>query len=168
MKFNMKHYFDFPVEKVVELLKNGEDLCPMDKLPNVNDRKIIEQKRDGKKMYSTVEWCVHGQIPPVAQKLVNPDMLTFTEKTVWDDDQQSFTTKIIPHVLKNQLDCNTVSMWERDKNGKTVRTFRGDLTIKIPIIGPLLEKTVVDLLKKNNDKNAELVKEYLSEKFATA
>lgn len=168
MKFSMKHYFDCPAEKVVELLKNGEDICPMDKLPNVSARKVIERRREGKKLYGTVEWCVHGQIPPVAQKIVNPDMLTFTEKSVWDDDTSAFTTKIIPHVLKNQLNCQTVSTWEKDKDGKTVRSFKGDLTIKIPIIGPLLEKTVVDLLKKNNDKNAELVKEYLSEKFATA
>lgn len=165
MKFKMEHRFEWPVADIVQLLKNGEELCPMDELPNVSSRKIIEQRREGKKIFQRVEWCVHGQIPPIAQKLVSPEKMTFIERSVWDDDESAYRTKIEPHFFRNQLECSTISAWKDDGKGKTVRKFEGELKIKIPVIGPILEGTIVDYLKKNNDKNALIVKRFLNQRL---
>jgi len=168
MKFSMDHYFDTPADKIIDMLKAGEDLCRMEDLPNVSSRKVIERRREGKKMFSRIEWNVHGQIPKIAQKILRPEMLTFVEESVWDDDDTTFRTKIIPHYLKDKLSCNTTSQWSAAGDGKARRRFGGELVLNIPIVGPVAEKTIVDYLKKNNDKNAVIVRKFLQEKFGAA
>jgi len=165
MKFSMDHQFDCPAEKIIGMLKAGEELCRMEDLPNVSSRKILERRRDGKKVYNRVEWCVHGQIPKIAQRILRPEMLTFIEESVWDDDDATFRTKIIPHYLKDKIKCNTTSQWSAAADGNARRRFGGELVISIPIVGPVAEMTIIDYLKKNNDKNAVIVRKFLQEKF---
>lgn len=165
MNFSMEHIFDWPAEKIIEILASGKDIVPMDELPNVSHRKIIEVKREGKKLFKRLDWCVHGQIPKIAQRIISPDKLTFTEESVWDDDTTTFTTKITPHYMASKFKCTTTSQWSAAGPVKARRSFKGRLEIYLPVIGPLLEMTIIDYLKKNNEKNAELVRKALSEKF---
>ena len=165
MKFQMEHKFDWPAEPIIEILKRGEDLVPMEDLPNVSSRKVLEQRREGKKLYKTLEWNVHGQIPKVAQKILTPEMLTFKEVTVWDDDDCSFTTEIVPRYMRDKFSCKTKSKWIPQGENRTLRKFGGNLSIKVPIIGQTVEKTIIGYLKKNNDQNADMVRKFLKEKF---
>jgi hypothetical protein len=108
---------------------------------------------------------VHGQIPKIAQKVVRPETLTFLELSLWDDETTTFTTKIIPHYFKDKFICRTISAWAADGPDKCKRTFSGSLVIKFPVFGGILEKTIIDQLKKNNDQNAVMVKAALTKRF---
>lgn len=165
MRFHMEHQFNWPTEKIVEILKSGQYLVPMDKMPNVNEYREVSVERKGSKIFKKCEWCVHGKIPKMAQKVIRPEMLTFIENTVWDDETTTFTTKIIPHFFKNQFDCRTQSKWGSAGEGKTVRKFQGNIIIKFPLIGPPVEKAIIQQLKANNDRNAVLVREALAERL---
>ena len=165
MDFKMEHIFECHVGNIIPMLAAGEDLIPMEDLPNVSQRKVIERRREGTKMYSRLEWCVHGQIPAIAQKIISPDKLTFEEQSIWDDETQKFSTRIVPHFLKDKFDCRTYSAWSACSETKSRRIFSGTLIIKVPIIGPIMEKTIIDYLKKNNDKNAVLVAKALADRF---
>lgn len=167
MKTELVHYFNWPAEKIIEILKAGEDLFSMEDLPNVSSRKEIEKRRTGSKLYRKYEWCVHGQIPPIAQKFIKPEMLTFVEDTVWDDNTSTFDVKVIPHFLKNSLTCYTKSKWGAANNIRTKRIVECAITVKIPIIGPILEKTILDYFKKNNDKSADAIIKGLTKRLGS-
>ena len=165
MKFKIVHKFNWPAEKILELLSTGEDLFPADKLPNVSTRKVLELKKDGRNFYRKTSWCVHGQIPKVAQKIVSPDMLTFDEESTWDGKKGIFKTKLNPHFLKGTLMYTSTSSWSNANGTHTVREFEGVVEIKIPIIGGMLEKTIVDYLKKNTEENAKMAVEAFTERL---
>ncbi|MFA6449475.1 MAG: DUF2505 family protein [bacterium] len=165
MKFTMVHKFGWPVEKITSILKAGEDLFPMEELPNVNMRKLIEQKRTGSKIYKKFEWCVYGQLPKIAQKIFSPESLTFTENSVWDDDKCSFESRISPHYFKNALTCVLTSTWRAGAGGGAERQVDGAVSITIPIIGPVVEKAVGEHFRKNNDQSAELIRKGLTAKY---
>ncbi|HOX27820.1 MAG TPA: hypothetical protein PLQ76_01555 [bacterium] len=165
MKFTMVHKFGWPVEKVTDILKAGEDLFPMENLPNVNMRKLVEKKRAGSKIIKKFEWCVHGQIPKIAQKIFSPESLTFIEDSVWDDDKCAFESRITPHLFKSVVTCETTSAWRSSPDGGAERRVDSTITIAIPIIGPVAEKAISDHFRKNNDQSAELVRKGLTAKY---
>lgn len=167
MKFTMDHKFGWSVEKIVGILKAGEDLFPMEELPNVNARKLIEVKRAGPKLFKKYEWCVYGQIPKLAQKIFSPESLTFTESSVWDDDKCAFESRITPHYFKNVLSCVSTSAWRAAAGGGTERHIESTVSIAIPIIGPAVEKAIVEHFKKNNELSAELIRKGLAKKFGS-
>jgi hypothetical protein len=168
LKFRIVHRFPWPAEKIREILSTGEDIVPMEKLPNVSTRKVVEVRRDGAKFYRKTEWCVHGQIPAVAQKIIRPEMLTFCEDTVWDDDEGAFFTSIKPHVLKDVLKCTSVSRWSKFGDCVTQREYEGDIQVRLPVIGSIVEKTIMEQLKKNCEQNAKMVVEALTERIGPA
>lgn len=165
MKFRIINDFDWPVDKIKGVISTGEDLVPPEKLQNVQARNVIEFKRDGDNFFRRCEWCVHGQIPKVAQKIVSPDMLKFTEDTKWDNQSGAFTTKISPHFLKDNLSMSSISRWTAKGSNACIREYEGSLDIRIPILGPLLEKTIIDHLKKNTEQNAVMVRKALETRF---
>jgi len=165
MKFEMIDKFDFPAQQIIAMLSRGEELCPMDALPNVSHRDILETRREGKKLYSTVEWSVYGQIPKLAQKILTPEMLTVTEKSVWDDDEAMSRTHVIPLHFKDKVTFNITSAWQADADGRAIRVVQGVFSVDIPFVGSSLEKTVVHHLKRNNEENVALVKKHLAKKL---
>lgn len=166
MDFRMEHIFDWPASLIVPILAAGEDIVPMEDLPNVTQRKVLERRREGSKMFSRLEWNVHGQIPKIAQKIISPEKLNFIEESVWDDQTQAFTVRILPHFFRKQITCRTVSTWSDHDGGKKARrVFGGTLEIHIPVIGPIMERTIIDYLKKNNDENAKMVRKALAQRF---
>jgi hypothetical protein len=163
--FKMDHYFDWPVELICTAFEAGEDIIAMEDLPNVSQRKPLERHREGARFYFKNNWCVHGQIPKIAQKIVSAETLTFVEESVWDDNARAFTTRIVPHFFKDKIICRTTSAWSAAGPNRAKRTFSGTLVIKFPIFGALLEKTIIDHLKKNNEENARILPKGLEKRF---
>ncbi len=165
MKLTTSHQFGWPVEKITGLLKAGEDLFPMEELPSVKMRKLVEEKRDGAKLCRKYEWCVHGQIPPIARKLFRPELLTFTETSVWDDDKCAFESRITTHYFKNLLTCKSTSAWRAAPDGGTVRHFESIIIVAIPLVGFIMEQAIAEHFRKNNDVSASLAMKGLEKRF---
>lgn len=155
--FRFEDHFGWPARDIIQFFVDGVDLVPQEMLDDVKAKKELVSRREGTKAYYKSEWCVHGQIPPLAQKIVRPEMLTFIEDTVWDDEAAMFSTKITPHFFKKQLVCETTSKYWDDGNGGAKRDFRGKIHVNIPIIGPVVESAIVDGLRKNNKQNYNLM-----------
>jgi hypothetical protein len=164
MKIVMDHIFGWPHERIVPLL-TGEELVDFEELPNVSKRKILGKRREGKKLYKDCEWNVHGQIPKAAQKVVRPEMLTFTEHTVWDDDTCTFVSRIEPHYLKNIIKVETRSQWSVAGTDRTRRHIEMTLEVHIPILGQIVEHTIADHMRKNTEKSAEVLKSVLTRRL---
>lgn len=164
MKFTSTHTFEWPVERIVGLLKAGEDLFPVEYLPSVNARKPIEVKREGSKIFRTFEWCMYGQIPRAAQRMLSPEMLTFVEESVWDDELCAFTSRIIPRYFKDTITCESVSAWKEHPAGAE-RRIDSEAIVDIRVVGGMVEKAIVDAFMKSNDMSAELIRKGLSERL---
>lgn len=161
MKFTSTHTFEWPAEKIIGLIKAGEDLFPVESLPNVNARKPMEQRREGSKIYRTFEWCMFAQIPRAAQRMITPEMMTFIEESVWDDDLCAFESRIMPLYFKDTITCESLSAW-RDHASGAERVIDSTVLVDIPVVGGMVEKAVVDAFMKSNDMSADLIRKGLA------
>ncbi|HOO56337.1 MAG TPA: DUF2505 family protein [bacterium] len=164
MNFNMLDDFNWPIDEIAKLLAD-EELVNFDDLPNVTKRKQIERRWEGTRLYKKFEWNVHGQIPKIARKLIKPEMLSFIESSVWDNEKYRFETKITPHYLKKLINCKTVSQWEKTGENSARRKFFGNLDVNIPVIGPVVEKAMLDQMKKNTDKGTVELRRIFEERI---
>jgi len=165
MNYRIEDTFGWPIEAVVPLLGGDKELIAFEDLPNVNMRKQIMRRRDGTKLFKVFEWNVHGQIPKAAQKVISPEKLKFTEYSVWDDETCCFDTRIEPHFMKNLVSCHSKSTWRRLDDARSHRVIEGRLDIQIPLIGPVVEKTIIDYLKKNTAKGTVAMKKVFTERI---
>jgi hypothetical protein len=156
-KYKIVHYYDYSLETVAKLLMDNETpLYDLVDLPNVSQNKLLDERVVGDKKYIKVEWCVHGQMPPIVQKVIKPNMLTFVEESVWDRTTKVYTTKIIPHFFRNQIDAHHKVEFFDNGDGRTRRVLSGVFEIKIPIIGAIFEGLVLTYLKQNCEDDYKL------------
>jgi hypothetical protein len=166
-RYRIVDYYDFPIDTVVDLLMETEGLYDLKDLPNVQTNTPIECRDEGDRKLIKNKWCVHGQIPKAAQKLIKPEMLTFVEDSVWDRRDRTYSTKIIPNYLANLINCRHKLEFFDNGDGRTRRVLSGFFELKVPIIGSLFELAVVQQLKNNAEEDFKLgnnaIKKYIAE-----
>lgn len=163
-RYKITHYYDQSLETVCDLLMESETpIYELVDLPNVSTTKPISEEDKGDKKYVKNEWCVHGQIPKIAQKIVKPEMLTFIEDSVWDRTRKTYTAKIIPHFFKKQLNARHKVEFFDNGDGRTKRILTGFIEIKIPVIGPVVELAIVSQLKDNAEADFKIGKDALDQ-----
>lgn len=156
-RYKITHYYDYHVDTVVQLLMESETpIYELVDLPNAQEIKPISARDEGDKRYIKNEWCVHGQIPKIAQKLIKPSMLTFVEDSVWDRTNKTYTAKVTPHFFKKQFNCRHRVEFYDDGDGRTKRIIKGFFEAKIPIIGPIFERAILKYLKQNAEEDFKL------------
>ncbi len=155
-RYNIVNYYDYPVDVVIQVLMETPNIYDLQDLPNVSTNELIEERDLGDKKIIKVKWCVHGQIPKAAQKIIKPEMLTFVEDSVWDRTTKTYSTKIIPHFFKNVVDCRHKLEFFDNKDGRTKRVISGYFEFKLPIVGPLFEGVVLTYLKQNADADFKM------------
>ncbi len=163
-RYKITHYYDYGLDTVCDILMDSKTpLYELVDLPNVSATKPISEKDTGDKKYIKNEWCVHGQIPKIAQKLIKPEMLTFIEDSVWDRKKKTYTAKIIPHFFKKQLNARHKVVFSDNGDGRTKRDLVGFIEVKLPIIGRVFELAVIQHLKDNAEADFKISKEALTQ-----
>ncbi len=156
-RYNIVQYYDFYVDTVCKILMdNDQPSYSLEDLPNVSQSIPLEcVEKDGIK-YIKNKWNVHGQMPPIVQKIIKPEHLNFIEESTWDRAKHLYSTKIIPGVLRDKINCAHKLEFIDEGDGRTKRVLTGHFELKIPIVGPVFEGIVVTLLKKNCDDDYRL------------
>ncbi len=157
MHYKKERIYDYELDFVVNsLMDSKEPLYTFEELPNVTQNKEIWREEKGNLRYLKVEWCAHGQIPKVAQKVVSPKMLTWIEESIWDKEKYIYSFKIKPFYFAKQIDCEgSTKFYSKGKN-KCARLFDIKLRIHIPVVGLVLEMAILELLKKNEEEEYKL------------
>jgi len=153
MKLKAEYIFDADMDRTLEVCVTntiGNVQYFKESMQNVSSVKLLERKDypDGK-IFVRMEFCAHGQIPKAVQHLLKPEMLTWQEISTWDPATKRYNFDIKPHYFSNVFSCKGYWGYEVKGPKKTSQYCIGNLDIKIPIFGPIIEKAIWPNLEKN-------------------
>ncbi len=158
MKYHAKDIIDGPLDKVVEIcLDRSRDVRVY---TNVTKTKVVKSERKGNKLRVVVETLANGDIPPKLRKLLSPKMLTWTEEGEFDFDKYEYKYRVKTHYFSD-LTKITGHFKYYEEDGKTVRELDGEIKIKIPILGRIAEKKIVEVQKENLKIDIDDIRETL-------
>ncbi len=167
MKYKHYHEIDAPMEMLIELTQKREER-DVRVYPNITSVKVLKRKKKGKKQYTKIETCANGDIPPRIRKIITPKMLTWVEEGEFDYSTNTYTFKVTPFYMANVFKMSGTAKWKKLENGKTARELRGEIKVKIPVLGRLIEKKIIETQRENLDLDVksmvEEVKEILAKK----
>lgn len=160
-RFKLEHTFsDIPIELFEEHLNHPELIDLLDAMPAFRSRELVgrEDLDDGK-----IKWrfrvVAGGEIPPAAAKVLNEDMLTWWEDTIFSPSEHCIYWSIEPVKMKDKLVCK--GTWKLNaRAGGTHRVIDGELTVKIPILGKVVESFLVSELKRNYDVEPDIQRKF--------
>ena len=162
MKFTFRHEIEAPMEDLIELTQDrvGRDVKVY---PNVTSVKMLEEKQEGNKKFTKLETCANGDIPPKLRKLIQPKMLSWIEEGVFDYDKNEYSYNIKPFYFKDRFIMKAVVKWKKLSDNKTLREMKGEIKVKVPVLGQIAEKKISETQKENLDLDVKKMVEEAEE-----
>ncbi|MEK6607673.1 MAG: DUF2505 family protein [Myxococcota bacterium] len=167
MKFTMTHVFEVDRETFERWLNDPELLAMAKAIPNLACRDLVSYREDGRLRIWVFRNVAIGEIPAAARALVKSGMLTWNEESTWDPDAHAFTWRIVPEHFAHLLDAH--GTWSlHDQGVRTRRVIDGDLRVKVPLVGRLVEEFIVGRVKQSFEAEADLQRRFYASKRAGA
>jgi hypothetical protein len=167
--FKLEHEFpDIPVE-VFEAHLNHPDLIKMlDKMPAFRSRDLVDKKDNGD---GSTTWrfkvVAGGDVPSSVRKVLSEDMLTWHEDTRFVPNEHTIYWTIVPLAAKAQSLLESKGIWKLIPNGKgTKRIIEGQITVKVPLVGKVVEQYLASELKRNYDVEPDIQRKFYRAKMA--
>lgn len=125
-------------------------------------------------------WRAKAEIPALLRSVVKPEMLTWTDRAVWQPDAWECRWEIQPHFMGEATECTGVTRYEEAMGGRGTRlVFEGTFNVlpaRLPgvtslIGGPTargIEAFVTALVPKNFQKLAKAADAHLASPFWSA
>ena len=163
MKFTLIHVFDIDRATFERWLNDPELLAMAKTIPNLAGRELVSYREDGKLRSWVFRNTASGEIPEAARALVKPEMLTWNEESTWDLDAHAFTWRIVPEHFAHLLDAH--GSWSLTEEGaRTHRVIDGELRVKVPLVGRLIEEVIVGRVKQSFEAEASVQRRFYATK----
>lgn len=159
--YKLEHEFpEIPFEVFEKHLNHPELNKMLAKMPSFKSRDLIDSKtlKNGEQ-----HWCFKvvagGELPPAISKIVSPDTFTWLEKSRFVPKEHAVYFEIEPLAAKGKFE--SAGKWSHKKhNHGTLRVLEGEMTVKIPFVGKMVENFLLNEFKRNYEIEPGIQKEF--------
>jgi hypothetical protein len=167
--FKLEHDFpDISVDVFEAYLNDPELIKMLDKMPAFRSRDLVDHKKDGD---GSTTWrfkvVAGGDVPSSVRKVLNEEMLTWHEDTRFVPAEHTIHWTIVPLASKAQALLESHGTWRLLHAGKgTKRVIEGHISVKVPLIGKVVEQYLASELKRNYDVEPDIQRAFYRKKIA--
>jgi hypothetical protein len=131
------------------------------KLPYLKSRKLVEDKEGpGPNQHSWRFRCEADYKMPEAARKVLGDRLGWFEDSTFDRGEHTIKFSTTPDVLAGRYRCDGQQLFVERDDGGMDRIMTLELTIAIPLVGGMIEKTIAERLKETYAIEYEIQTEF--------
>ena len=156
MRFSLDQQLPGTVDAVLAALLDPALLQHLGALPNLGAPEVLSQERTGDVVVQRVRYAFKGSLSPAVTRVIDPDKVTWIDETTYDLAARRASFHIIPDHYANKLRCaGTHVFTERD--GTTTRHVDGELNVRVPLVGRVVERAIVGGLQDHLRAEADLL-----------
>jgi len=135
-------------------------LVRMAELPKLGSAEVLSQDRDGDTMRQDVRYLFQAELSSAVTRVVDPDRLTWVERSVCDLTAHRTECEIRPDNYGGMLNGRYSSLVVARDSGAR-RTLTGELKVKVPLVGGKVERAIVGGLEENAAAQIALIETFL-------
>ncbi len=160
MKFEIVQQIRARVEAVDTALVDPAFLVRMAELPKLGSAEVVSQSRDGDVVHQDVRYLFQAQLSSAVTRVVDPQKLTWIERSVCDLGTHLTRCEIVPDyyggLLSGRYEARIVAVTDGAQ-----RTITGDLKVKMPLVGGKVERAIVGGIEENAHAQIALLTQFL-------
>jgi hypothetical protein len=160
MRFEIRQVFRATPDAIDGALVDPEFLVRMAELPKLGSADVVSQTRDGDVVHQDVRYLFRAQLSAAVTRVVNPERLTWVERSVCDLVSHRTECEIRPDNYGGLLAGRYESVIVATADGAR-RTLTGDVKVKMPLVGGKVERAIVSGLEENAVAQTALLEQFL-------
>jgi hypothetical protein len=158
--FNFSHDFDTDAPAFWKVFFDEEYNVDLYDHIKVKERKMLVFTETDETIHFEVKIMPMRDLPGIIKKIVGGD-LGYIEKTTYYKGKDYMDVNIEPNLLKERTKIAAKYTVKALAPGKIRRSFEGDLSVDLPIVGKKVEATILEDVKRSYDIAAEVTTRWL-------
>ena len=156
MRFALDQELPGTIDRVLAALLDPELLARLGELPNLGAPEVLGQERNGEVVTQRVRYRFTGSLSSAVTRVIDPAKVTWVDETTSDLAARSARFRIIPDHYGNKLRCDGTHRFT-ERGGVTTRHVDGELSVRVPLVGRVVERAIVGGLQDHLRAEADLL-----------
>lgn len=148
------------VDEVVEVYLDPDFWHGLDALRSTAPPEVLGLERSGGTALVRLRYSLAVELPAEAARFIDTRRVSWVEESAWDLASNRAEVRFLPDQGGGLLRA-TASTAVLARDGGTVREVRGDLRVRVPLVGGRVERAIVEGIGEHLDAEAEAVAERL-------
>jgi hypothetical protein len=156
VKFGFEQSWAATVDEVVAVYTDEGFWTEVTGFSRTSGPEVLEVRTDGDTALTRLRWHLSVELPREATRFIDPDDVSWVEETRWDLPAASATVTFHPDQGASLMRASAeVAMAQQ--GAEALRTVRGELKVRIPLLGGRVERAVVDAVGEHLEEEADAV-----------
>jgi hypothetical protein len=156
VKFGFEQRWTAPVDDVVEVYLDETFWGSLADLSTTSPPEVLGIERKGDRAVVRLHWVLSVELPKEAARFIDPNDVAWVEETHWNlvdrTAQVSFQPDQAAGLLRASADAALLAQGD-----DAVRSIRGELKVRIPLLGHKVEPVIVEGVGDHLDEEAGAV-----------
>ncbi|HEX5615726.1 MAG TPA: DUF2505 family protein [Acidimicrobiia bacterium] len=131
------------------------------RLPDVAAPEVLSSRTAGSTSHVELRMAYTGRLDPVGQRVVGDRQIAWIQRIELDVDAHRGVLRVELDGQRERVQCRADMTFAEDDDA-TTRSLRGDLSIKVPLVGGLAERKVLPGVLRRLDLEAEALRAWLA------
>jgi hypothetical protein len=160
MQFDIEQILDAAPSDVQDMLLDPGFLTARAQLPKLGGSEVLERTQDATSARLRVRMRFIGELSSAVTKVVDPANLTWIDDAVFDFVALTGRHEIVPDHYPDRLGATYDDLLSA-QGARTHRALRGELKVRVPLVGGRVEGAIVSGLREYADAEAALLNDFL-------
>ena len=162
MRFELEQTLPGTVDAVMAAFTDPGYLASLGRLAKVGEPEVLDQHRDGDTVRQRVRYRFTGDLSSAVTAVVDRRKLVWVDEHVYDLANATATFHIIPEHYADRLRCGGTE-WFGEAGTSTTRHLEAELTVRWPVVGPLVERAIVSGLQEHLAEEGRLLTAWMAD-----
>ena len=161
MRFEVEHAFDADPASLIAVWLDPAFHLALE-LPDVSLPKLVTDTTMGTKHTLDLRYEFVGHVDPIVNKLLAGRALAWRQHLMFDTASRRGILTVVSEDGGERLKASGQIVLEETADHGTRRTMRGDLRVRVPVVGGTAERRIVPGLVRRLDVEADALRARLS------
>lgn len=156
VKFGFEQRWTATVDDVVEVYLDESFWTGLADLSTTTPPTVLDITRTGDRAVVRLHWVLSVDLPKEAARFIDPDDVAWVEETRWNLSDRSAEVSFQPDQAAGLLRASAEAQLQPEGDD-AVRTIKGELKVRIPLLGHKVEPVIVEGVGDHLDEEAGAV-----------
>ncbi len=162
MQFEVEQRFAGERDAIMAVYADPAFYPTLDGLAKIGEPEVLGVERSGDQVTVRVRYRFTASLPAAATAVIDPQRLTWIDESVYDLAARTNTMRLLPDHYADRLSASARASFTPDPSDpqRTVRRIRGELKVRMPLVGSKVERVIVDDLRDHLSDEARAVDQF--------
>jgi uncharacterized membrane protein YgcG len=164
MRFAVEQAIPAPRDAVEAAFCDPAFYRTLSQLGPIGVPEVLERRAEhgGAVVHLEVRYRFTGRLPAGARRVLDPSKLTWVDVSRFDRSAHCVEFRFVPDHYPDRLSCSGTYRFDEAPGG-TIQRMAGELVVRAPVVGPLVERALVSGLRQYLGEEARLLARFVGE-----